>query len=187
MASDVAHCRSGNVHQKSPTKIAGQAGNRTRAMSRAHSAAGHTGDALRAKTPQQSELAGNEVTTVKIPITGNLEKVRSHRLTASANYLISSSASRDCCNAHELQPAPRRNSETATEFARWPRIIRSSRHGAARKEPMVRPLPLLERHQQIDPRQRETKRALHRPKQCDPAHDAISVMITPFPLGKAYI
>src|SRR4029453_13929079 len=104
---------------------------------------------------------------------------------ASANLLISTSASSDCYNAHENFSRRREEiREAATEFLGWPRIFPSSRHGAARKQPMVPP-PLLERHQQIDPRQRETKRALHRPKQCDPAHDAISVMITPFSIGKS--
>src|SRR5438552_18034402 len=31
-------------------------------------------------------------------------------------------------------------------------------------------LPLFELDQQIDPRQRETERCVHRPKHCDPAH-----------------
>ena len=31
-------------------------------------------------------------------------------------------------------------------------------------------LPLFEPDQQIDPRQRETERCVHRPKHCDPAH-----------------
>ncbi len=41
---------------------------------------------------------------------------------------------------------------------------------AARKQQMLPRLLVFEPNQEIDPRQREAERAIHRPKQCDPAH-----------------